>query len=151
MKKFTLNQEKLPLGELELRLEQFDIPRIFRVDFSKAVENKKTEYNNGERHILDETASIIISGVDDAAATALEKVKISASQLEKTEIELVGGFDEARRLMVHEDEVAVKLKNPRIYLKQERVAKQADKKWVSVYAWNSVKLVADGFEVQMHE
>lgn len=58
-KKLSLTEEKMPLAELQLDIRQFDIPNMFRVDFSTAKESKKYANIDGENKKTDETANVI--------------------------------------------------------------------------------------------
>lgn len=151
MKKISLVEEKMPLSELELDIRQFEIPNMFRVDFSTAKETMKADYIDGQRKETGETNNFIVHGLDNEVVSALEKMKLPTSSLQKMDIELVGDFDKIRTLINQTGEFVIKLVRPRVLLKQEMVNKSVVGKkneWARVYAWNSVKLVADGVELQ---
>ena len=149
-KKLSLTEEKMPLAELQLDIRQFDIPNMFRVDFSTAKESKKYANIDGENKKTDETASFTVQAKDEGVVSALEKMKLSTTSIQKIDIELVGDFDKVRALIKQTREFVIKLINPRVLLSQEVVNKRivGENEWARVYAWNSVKLVADGLELQ---
>ena len=155
-KKFNITDEKFPLTELNLDMNQFELPNVWRADFSKAKINHEAEYINGQRHDLENISSIVVPAFDDTVLTALEKMNVSVSSLKNTEIEFIGDFINIEKQIEREKNVKIKLNKPQIRLKNEVVNRKSakrgeDKIWYSVIAINSVKLVAEGFQLVADE
>ena len=155
-KKFNITDEKLPLTELNLDMNQFELPNVWRADFSKAKINHEYEYINGQRHELENISSIVVPVFDDTVLTALEKMNVSVSSLKNTEIEFVGDFINIEKQIEQEKNVKIKLNKPQIRLKNEVVnrksAKRGEEKiWYQVIAINSVKMIAEGFQLVADE
>ena len=155
-KKFNITDEKLSLTELNLDMNQFELPNVWRADFSKAKINHEVEYINGERHALENISSIVVPVFDDTVLTALEKMNVSVSSLKNTEIEFIGDFINIQKQIEQEKNVKIKLNKPQIRLKNEVVNKKSAKKgeekvWYPVIAINSVKMIAEGFQLVADE
>lgn len=155
-KKLNITDEKFPLTELNLDMNQFELPNVWRADFSKAKINHEAEYINGQRHDLENISSIVVPAFDDTVLTALEKMNVSVSSLKNTEIEFIGDFINIEKQIEQEKNVKIKLNKPQIRLKNEVVNKKSakrgeDKIWYSVIAINSVKMVAEGFQLVADE
>lgn len=155
-KKYNITDEKLPLMELNLDMNQFELPNIWRADFSKAKINHEYEYINGQRHALENISSIVVPAFDDTVLTALEKMNVSVSSLKNTEIEFIGDFINIEKQIEQEKNVKIKLNKPQIRLKNEVVNKKSakrgeDKIWYSVIAINSIKMIAEGFQLVADE
>ena len=155
-KKFNITDEKFTLKELNLDMNQFELPNVWRADFSKAKINHEAEYINGQRHDLENISSIVVPAFDDTVLTALEKMNVSVSSLKNTEIEFIGDFINIEKQIEREKNVKIKLNKPQIRLKNEVVnrksAKRGEEKiWYSVIAINSVKMVAEGFQLVADE
>ena len=155
-KKFNITDEKFPLTELNLDMNQFELPNVWRADFSKAKINHEAEYINGQRHDLENISSIVVPAFDDTVLTALEKMNVSVSSLKNTEIEFIGDFINIEKQIEREKNVKIKLNKPQIRLKNEVVNRKSakrgeDKIWYSVIAINSVKMVAEGFQLVADE
>lgn len=155
-KKFNITDEKLPLMELNLDMNQFELPNVWRADFSKAKINYEVEYVNGQSHVLENISSIVVPVFDDTVLTALEKMNVSVSSLKNTEIEFIGDFINIEKQIEQEKNVKIKLNKPQIRLKNEVVNKKSakrgeDQTWCTVRAINSVKMVAEGFQLVADE
>lgn len=155
-KKYNITDEKLPLMELNLDMNQFELPNVWRADFSKAKINHEVEYVNGQSHVLENISSIVVPVFDDTVLTALEKMNVSVSSLKNTEIEFIGDFINIEKQIEQEKNVKIKLNKPQIRLKNEVVNKKSakrgeDKIWYTVRAINSVKVVAEGFQLVADE
>lgn len=155
-KKYNITDEKLPLMELNLDMNQFELPNVWRADFSKAKINHEYEYINGQRHALENISSIVVPAFDDTVLTALEKMNVSVSSLKNTEIEFIGDFINIEKQIEQEKNVKIKLNKPQIRLKNEVVNKKSakrgeDKIWYSVIAINSIKMIAEGFQLVADE
>ena len=155
-KKYNITDEKLPLMELNLDVNQFELPNVWRADFSKAKINHEYEYINGQRHALENISSIVVPAFDDTVLTALEKMNVSVSSLKNTEIEFIGDFINIEKQIEQEKNVKIKLNKPQIRLKNEVVNKKSakrgeDKIWYSVIAINSIKMIAEGFQLVADE
>lgn len=155
-KKYNITDEKLPLMELNLDMNQFELPNVWRADFSKAKINHEYEYINGQRHALENISSIVVPAFDDTVLTALEKMNVSVSSLKNTEIEFIGDFINIEKQIEQEKNVKIKLNKPQIRLKNEVVNKKSakrgeDKIWYSVIAINSIKIIAEGFQLVADE
>lgn len=155
-KKLNITDEKFPLTELNLDMNQFELPTVWRADFSKAKINHEAEYINGQRHDLENISSIVVPAFDDTVLTALEKMNVSVSSLKNTEIEFIGDFINIEKQIEQEKNVKIKLNKPQIRLKNEVVNKKSakrgeDKIWYPVIAINSVKMVAEGFQLVADE
>ena len=155
-KKFNITDEKLPLTELVLDMNQFELPNVWRADFSKAKINHEAEYINGQKHELENISSIVVPAFDDTVLTALEKMNVSTGSLKNTEIEFIGDFINIAKQIEQEKNAKIKLNKPQIRLKNEVVNKKSakrgeDKIWYSVIAINSVKMVAEGFQLVADE
>ena len=155
-KKFNINDEKIALTELNLDMNQFELPNVWRADFSKAKINHEAEYINGQRHNLENISSIVVPAFDDTVLTALEKMNVSVSSLKNTEIEFIGDFINIEKQIEQEKNVKIKLNKPQIRLKNEVVNRRSakkgeDKVWYTVIAINSVKMVAEGFQLVADE
>ena len=155
-KKFNITDEKFPLTELNLDMNQFELPNVWRADFSKAKINHEAEYINGQRHDLENISSIVVPAFDDTVLTALEKMNVSVSSLKNTEIEFIGDFINIEKQIEREKNVKIKLNKPQIRLKNKVVNRKSakrgeDKIWYSVIAINSVKMVAEGFQLVADE
>ena len=155
-KKLNITDEKFPLTELNLDMNQFELPNVWRADFSKAKINHEAEYINGQRHDLENISSIVVPAFDDTVLTALEKMNVSVSSLKNTEIEFIGDFINIEKQIEQEKNVKIKLNKPQIRLKNEVVNRKSakrgeDKIWYSVIAINSVKMVAEGFQLVADE
>ena len=155
-KKYNITDEKLPLMELNLDMNQFEVPNVWRADFSKAKINHEYEYINGQRHALENISSIVVPAFDDTVLTALEKMNVSVSSLKNTEIEFIGDFINIEKQIEQEKNVKIKLNKPQIRLKNEVVNKKSakrgeDKIWYSVIAINSIKMIAEGFQLVADE
>lgn len=155
-KKFNITDEKLPLTELNLDMNQFELPNVWRADFSKAKINHEYEYINGQRHELENISSIVVPVFDDTVLTALEKMNVSVSSLKNTEIEFIGDFINIEKQIEQEKNVKIKLNKPQIRLKNEVVnrksAKRGEEKiWYQVIAINSIKMIAEGFQLVADE
>ena len=155
-KKLNITDEKFPLTELNLDMNQFELPNVWRADFSKAKINHEAEYINGQRHDLENISSIVVPAFDDTVLTALEKMNVSVSSLKNTEIEFIGDFINIEKQIEQEKNVKIKLNKPQIRLKNEVVNKKSakrgeDKIWYSVIAINSIKMIAEGFQLVADE
>lgn len=154
MQKFNITDEKFPMTELVLDINQFELPQVWRADFSKAQVNNAVEYVNGQRNVLENIANIIVPAFDDAVVSALEKLNVSVSSLKDTEIEFVGDFVNIQKQIEQARFAKIKLVKPQIKLKSEVVNKQvvrSDNQWASVRAINSVKIVAEGMQLVADE
>lgn len=155
-KKFNITDEKFPIMELNLDMSQFELPTVWRADFSKAKINHEVEYVNGQSHVLENISSIVVPAFDDTVLTALEKMNISVSSLKNTDIEFIGDFINIEKQIEREKNVKIKLNKPQIRLKNEVVNKKSAKKgeennWYTVRAINSIKMVAEGFQIVVDE
>lgn len=155
-KKFNITEGKFPLMELNLDINQFELPNVWRADFSKAKINHEVEYVNGQSHVLENISSIVVPVFDDTVLTALEKMNVSVSSLKNTEIEFIGDFINIEKQIEQEKNVKIKLNKPQIRLKNEVVNKKSAKRgeennWCTVRAINSVKVVAEGFQLVADE
>lgn len=155
-KKFNITDEKFPIMELNLDMSQFELPTVWRADFSKAKINHEVEYVNGQSHVLENISSIVVPAFDDTVLTALEKMNISVSSLKNTDIEFIGDFINIEKQIEREKNVKIKLNKPQIRLKNEVVNKRSAKKgeennWYTVRAINSIKMVAEGFQIVVDE
>ena len=155
-KKFNITDEKFPLTELNLDINQFELPTVWRADFSKAKINHEAEYINGQRHNLENISSIVVPAFDDAVLTALEKMNLSVGSVKNTEIEFIGDFINIQKQIEREKNVKIKLNKLQIRLKNEVVNRKSAKKneekiWYSVIAINSIKMVAEGFQLVADE
>lgn len=155
-KKFNITDEKFPIMELNLDMSQFELPTVWRADFSKAKINHEVEYVNGQSHVLENISSIVVPAFDDTVLTALEKMNISVSSLKNTDIEFIGDFINIEKQIEREKNVKIKLNKPQIRLKNEVVNKKSVKKgeennWYTVRAINSIKMVAEGFQIVVDE
>ncbi|MBY5034516.1 hypothetical protein K6V78_05515 [Streptococcus gallolyticus] len=154
MQKFNITDEKFPMTELVLDINQFELPQVWRADFSKAQVNNVVEYVNGQRNVLESIANIIVPAFDDAVISALEKLNVSVSSLKDTEIEFSGDFINIQKQIELEKFAKIKLVKPQIKLKSEVVNKQifrSDNKWASVRAINSIKIVAESMQLVADE
>lgn len=154
MQKFNITDEKFPMTELVLDINQFELPQVWRANFSKAQVNNAVEYVNGQRNVLENIANIIVPAFDDAVVSALEKLNVSVSSLKDTEIEFLGDFVNIQKQIEQEKFAKIKLVKPQIKLKSEVVNKQvvrSDNQWASVRAINSVKIVAEGMQLVADE
>ena len=70
-KKLNITDEKFPLMELNLDINQFELPNVWRADFSKAKINHEVEYVNGQSHVLESISSIVVPAFDD---TVLKRI-----------------------------------------------------------------------------
>lgn len=151
MKKYNITDEKFPMSELVLDINQFDMPNVWRVDFSKARENYVYEDVNGQRTATDSIRNMVVPAFDNTIVSALEKLNVSVSSLKDTEIEFVGDFVNIQKQKEQESFANIKLIKPQIKLKTERVNKQVQgiktNEWATVYAINSVKIVAEGMQL----
>lgn len=155
-KKFNITDEKFPLTELNLDMDQFELPNVWRADFSKAKINHEAEYINGQRHDLENISSIVVPAFDDTVLTALEKLNVSTGSLKNVEIEFIGDFINIQKQIEREKNVKIKLNKPQIRLKNEVVNRKSAKKneeknWHTVIAINSIKMVAEGFQLVVDE
>lgn len=154
MKRFNITDEKFPMTELVLDINQFELPKVWRADFSKAQVNNAVEYINGQRNVLENIANIVVPMYDDLVVSALEKLNVSISTLKHTEIEFVGDFVNIQNQVEQEGFTKIKLVRPQIKLKSEVVNKQivrSDNQWATVRAINSVKIVAEGMQLVADE
>ena len=74
-KKLNITDEKFPLTELNLDMNQFELPNVWRADFSKAKINHEAEYINGQRHDLENISSIVVPAFDDTVLKRIAYLK----------------------------------------------------------------------------
>ena len=100
------------LKNLLLEQSQFDLPRLFQVDFSKARESKYDSAGNQTNAVQKYT----LDGVSTNLFKAVQGAGGDVSDLSKTRIEVIGGFRDIESLIDNEMSVAIELINPRVTL-----------------------------------
>ncbi|GAB2023788.1 hypothetical protein RyT2_28690 [Pseudolactococcus yaeyamensis] len=124
------------LKSLLLEQSQFDLPRLFQVDFSKARASKYDKDNNQTNAVQKYT----LDGVDANLFKAVQGAGGNVSDLSSTRIEVTGGFRDIESLVDSDMSVAVELLNPRVTLL-----------WVDGSdgraGYKAFKIVADGIKL----
>ena len=118
--KLTLNDNTVKLGGVNLDKNNFDIPKKFMVNFSKARFSK-----DGNKAIL--------QALDAGTALVLEQAGVDLSQLKTITIEVYGGLDELQDYKDEEKEAVIECTNPQVRLLWD----------MGMGSWRGVKLVTD--------
>lgn len=113
--KLILNDNTVKLGGVNLDKNNFDIPKKFKVNFSK----------DGNKAIL--------QALDAETALVLEKAGVDVSQLKPITIEVYNGLDELQDYKDEEKEAVIECTNPQVRLLWD----------MGMSAWRGVKLVTD--------
>ncbi|MFK4881044.1 hypothetical protein ACI1TC_07395 [Lactococcus petauri] len=116
----ALNDNTIKLGELNFDRAQFNLPKHFKVDFSKARFPK-------------EKGKAVLSALDANTALALEKAGVDISQLKTITIEVYSGLEDMRDYKEDNKQAVIELNNPQVKLLWD----------IGMGSWRGVKLVTD--------
>lgn len=116
----ALNDNTIKLGELNFDRAQFNLPKHFKVDFSKVRFPK-------------EKGKAVLSALDANTALALEKAGVDISQLKTITIEVYSGLEEMRDYKDDNKQAVIELNNPQVKLLWD----------IGMGSWRGVKLVTD--------
>ena len=123
------------IKELSFDINQFDIPKVFFVDFTDVRFKYEYEKLNGENRRTDKINEIIVKAINSEVYDKAVSIGLDYKAFNTMEIHIVGNIAKVKELHDKAMEVKIKLNNPRVL-----------PKWVSQGnsgGWNGVKLVAE--------
>jgi hypothetical protein spneC1_02129 len=136
MTKYKLTNTTFIKGELEFDKEQFEVPDLFRVDFSNARESYEYVEINGENTRTDKILKYSVSAKDGEISQFLEEKGMfsEVDELKDFSFEIVGSLEKVKTLKennsiryIHFIDYSIKPK------------------------WNSVKKCFDGLKVEVRD
>ena len=133
-KQFKLT-EAPKLKELLLTNSQFDIPKVFKIDFSTA--RPKYRYDNNGK--TDTIESYVLSGVDDKIYSNLESLGMSMADIKTIPIEVTSDYAKIEDAIDNQSIASVELTNVTVKLQWVDGSKNA--------GYKALKLVASGLKL----
>ncbi len=104
--------DKPSLKTLLLEQSQFDLPKLFQVDFTKVSEGKY-DINGNLTNVIHKYS---FNGVDNVLFKAIKGAGGNVSDLSSTRIEVTSGFRDIESLIDSGMSLAVELINPQVVL-----------------------------------